>query len=259
MTAIVGILCREGVVIGTDSAATFSVGTGAYAIRTIEAPSKKIEVIDDRIIVAPTGEIGLGQRFCHYVSVFSQEKKFGKDASHIQVASELANQVLNHFRTTGIQLGQVGFGCLLAFPLGSKLHLCEFPAGAFQPEFKTKELWFSSMGSGQAIIDPFLAFLRKIFWPRSNAGLPTLSSGIFLATWALTHAIELNPGGINGPIQLATLTNLQDHITVKMLSPSEIFEHETNVKAAENHLADYRKELQKEAGQGIQIPDPAEE
>jgi hypothetical protein len=52
------------------------------------------------------------------------------------------------------------------------------------------------------------------------------------------------------------VVNFKNGIQVEMLSPSEISEHEANVKAAEDYLARYRKELQEAAGQGIQIPDP---
>lgn len=63
MTILVGIKCKDGVLIGSDSSATFAAGQ----IRTIEQTTKKIEIVDGKIIVAGTGQIGLGQRFCHQV------------------------------------------------------------------------------------------------------------------------------------------------------------------------------------------------
>lgn len=57
MTILVGLLCKEGIVIGADSSATF----GSAQFRTIEQPTDKIEIIDNQIIVAGTGQIGLGQ------------------------------------------------------------------------------------------------------------------------------------------------------------------------------------------------------
>ena len=59
MTILVGILCKDGVVVGTDSSATFAAGQ----FRTIEQETKKIDIISGQIIVAGTGQIGLGQRF----------------------------------------------------------------------------------------------------------------------------------------------------------------------------------------------------
>ena len=49
MTAVVGVLCKDGVVVGSDSSATF----GPHPqFHTIEQRCKKISVIEDRIIVA---------------------------------------------------------------------------------------------------------------------------------------------------------------------------------------------------------------
>ena len=62
MTAIVGVLCSDGVVVGSDSAATFASGIQP----TIEQETIKIDVINDRVIVAGSGLIGLHQR-CHNV------------------------------------------------------------------------------------------------------------------------------------------------------------------------------------------------
>jgi hypothetical protein len=110
-----------------------------------------------------------------------------------------------NFQTTGVAKGQIEFGCLVAFQLGASYKLLEFSVAHLQPEFKTPGLWFASMGSGQPITDPFLGFLRRVFWPPQKQESPGISEGIFFATWALIHAIDVNPGGINGPLQLAVL------------------------------------------------------
>ena len=60
MTLVVGILCQDAVVIGADSAMTFANSRQA----TIEQPyPNKITIIQDNVIIAGAGEIGLGQRF----------------------------------------------------------------------------------------------------------------------------------------------------------------------------------------------------
>ena len=59
MTAVVGILCSDGVVVGTDSSMTMASGT----FRTIEQPTEKLDVVDNRAIIAGTGSVGHGQRF----------------------------------------------------------------------------------------------------------------------------------------------------------------------------------------------------
>jgi len=62
MTVIVGILCSDGVVIGTDSA--LAVGrVGRYTIERQEGNVLKIEIIEGDVITAFTGAAGLSQRF----------------------------------------------------------------------------------------------------------------------------------------------------------------------------------------------------
>jgi hypothetical protein len=63
MTVIVGILCSDGVVIGSDSAmAAGRLHTG-YTIERQEGDVLKIEIIERNVITAGTGAMGLAQRF----------------------------------------------------------------------------------------------------------------------------------------------------------------------------------------------------
>ena len=61
MTAIVGIRCKDGVVIGADSSATFGDGVGNRFIE--QSTRRKIEIIGESVIVAGTGAVGHMQRF----------------------------------------------------------------------------------------------------------------------------------------------------------------------------------------------------
>ena len=236
MTVVVGVLCSDGVVIGSDSSATFAAGGGSF--RTIEQECKKVEIVQDKVILSGTGQIGLGQRFCEIVDSYWKNKNYdGK--THIQIGRDLCRRAIEDFNFTyGIgEKGVVQYGALLAFPHTDSFYLCEFTEGNLQPEFKTTSLWYVSMGSGQLITDPFLGFIRKIFWGNN---LPKLQDGIFATTWALSHAIELNPGGINGPLQLAVLRKNGTNSEVKVLENSEIEEHVNNTKELEKHISDYK-------------------
>ena len=101
MTAIVGVLCRDGVVVGSDSASTSITGFGQMVMKTIETPSKKINVINDRLIVSGTGEVGLHQRFCHVLKLFNDQNGFS--ANPIDAATQLAQNTLIQFAQTGIK------------------------------------------------------------------------------------------------------------------------------------------------------------
>jgi hypothetical protein len=80
--------------------------------------------------------------------------------------------------------------------------LAEFGTTDFQPEIKTGKLFFVSMGSGQMLADPFLAFVCRVLW---DSKMPDVDRGKFGVYWVLAHTIKLAPGQVGPPIRLATL------------------------------------------------------
>jgi hypothetical protein len=199
----------------------------------MEQPTEKLYVIFDNIIVAGTGEIGLGQRFCKIVSDTWEAKRFR--GSEIDVAKLLAALAIQDFQSTFVPPGN--YGALVAFPVHHKPFLCEFALSNFQPELKTGRLWYASMGSAQSITDPFLGLMREVFW---QDGLPDLNQGIFAVTWALDHAISINPGGVNGPVRIAVLERVQKtDLRARLLEDKDLDEHRQNIDGAKQCLRDY--------------------
>jgi len=231
MTAIVGVLCKDGVVLGTDSSTTFS--TGAFP--TIEQPTEKLFMRGD-VIVAGTGAVGHGQRFCEIVRQAWDQKKFQEGT--FAVTKHLTRSAIQDLQETGSRLGL--YGALIAFSVERKPHLCEFAVSDFQPEFKTAQLWYASMGSGQMITDPFLALMRNIYWAD---GPPAVYDGVFAVTWALDHAIEVNPGGINGPVRVAVLERVKSGaFQPRLLDEAELAEHRQHIDAAKGVLREHRSQ-----------------
>jgi len=246
MTAIVGVLCRDGVVIGADSSATFGAGGG---IRTIEQPTEKITIVEGRYVVAGTGQVGLGQRFTRIVEVAHQGNLFR--GHHIDVGRQLAANAIKDFASTEAKQGT--FAALVAFPINHAPYLCEFAIADFQPEFKDDRMWYCSLGSGQLITDPFLAFIREVFWA---AGVPSVQDGIFAVTWALDHAIAVNPGGVNGPVRIAILERSGGRAAARMLADDELQEHRENIQQAKERLRTFPA-AQAPAATAPDIPRPA--
>ena len=85
--------------------------------------------------------------------------------------------------------------------------LIEFATNNFQAEYKEKKLFFASMGSGQSLADPFLAFVSRVLWKNT---LPDVKSGRFGLYWALAHTIKYAPGLVGPPIRLATLSKREN-------------------------------------------------
>lgn len=250
MTAIVGIKCRDGIVVGSDSSATFG---NTLGLLTIEQSCKKVDVICNQVILSGTGAAGLHQRFREVVTKYWTEKKFkvpglNQNKSAFEVAKEISALGIQDFGSTHANMGT--YGALLAFPAEGKLHLCEFALKDFQLEFKEGSIWFASMGSGQQITDPFLGLLRRVFWEKD---LPTLHEGIFAAAWTLDHVIRLNPGGINGPMQLAILDSNNN---ASLLQDDKVLEHTSAVQSAERYLAKFRDILSGASAKPIPDPPP---
>src|SRR5262245_44873768 len=101
MTAIVGVLCRDGLVIGTDSSATFGSGN----LRTIEQPVEKLTIVGGTVIIAGTGQVGMGQRFNHIVEAAYEEKLFAR-ADQFGISRELCKRGIGDFTYTSAKQGQ---------------------------------------------------------------------------------------------------------------------------------------------------------
>jgi 20S proteasome alpha/beta subunit len=247
MTVLVGVLCRDGVVVGSDSSMTFSAGE----FRTVEQPAEKTFRVEPDVLIAGTGGVGYMQRFQAVVAGLRKKQEWSQRA-HIETAKVVCQEMVKDFAFTHAPKGQ--FGALVGFATKSDCHLCEFATGDFQPEFKLPGTWFVSMGSGQPIVDPFLALLRRTLL---RGRQPTLQEGVFATTWALSHAIELNTGGINGPIQIGILAkSSKGSFESKLLTADELAEHEAHVQAVEDHLAAYCDKLGPQNTAPARPPDP---
>ena len=240
MTVLIGVLCENGVVIGADSSATsyFPMGSSGQ-VRTIEQYYEKIEIIDDQVILAGTGSMGLGQRFYEVVKNSWRGGEFKKLNSAVDYGKRLSVLGINDFQETGLKVGN--YGALAAFPTKGTPTLCELSLSDFQPELKTNRLWYVAMGGGQPIADPFLGFIREIFW---EEGAPSRQEGVFAVTWVLEHVIDLKPGGVKGPPHIATLfPNSKGIHEARLLSPEEISEHQQSVADAKEHLRGFRENI----------------
>lgn len=235
MTVIIGVQCTDGVVIGSDSSATIATGGGQYP--TIEiGPVTKVRIVAQSVVFASTGAGGLAQRFAEVLQATTAPTTFRNKNAH-EAGKAIASAAIAEFSSTNCPKGQ--FGALVGFKCASGFCLCEYPPTDFQPEWKTAELWFASMGAGQPITDPFLAFLKKVLFQGTQ---PSVSEGALCVAWALEHVIELNTGGINGPSQIAVLSNdaRDRQPRARLLDDDEISAHLDYVRAAESHLGQFR-------------------
>ena len=241
MTAVVGILCQDGLVIGTDSSATLS-------HNTIEQPTQKLFIVNDEVIVAFAGDFGLAQRFRLVCQRLFRELPANLE-HRVDIGRLLSASALQDFAATGTNATQ--FCALVGFSYQNDFHLCLFSQGNFQPYFLEPNLWFTSMGNGSQITDPFLALIRDVFWSDRQ---PTVQDGRFAVTWALSHAIDVNTGGINGPIQMAVLEQQKmsgSSFQVRKVDEFELREHMKNVSDAKEYLRNYVESQQSDEASDV--------
>jgi len=262
MTVIIGILCDSGIVVGADGASTLGDIRGPTVSQNY---SKKIEIIDKRVIFSSSGHVGLAQRLKAVTEKLWRDRAFvnknGKEYDKPAFAMHLLRIELwniTHYEFDAAKVASSGIGpnafltahnqTLIALPVGGKLCLFTFDEKC-APEMATENIPFVSIGSGQPIADPFLGFLRRIFW---NDTLPSLADGIFATVWTLNHAIALAPGGISDPKQIAVIENGKSGHNARILKDEDLQEHQQSITRAEDALRNSR--ISKDLEQGEELP-----
>jgi 20S proteasome alpha/beta subunit len=232
MSLLVGILCEDGVVIGSDS----SRAAPAEGHPAVGQPVRKTHVVGGDVIFAATGPLGLAQRFELILRELREDSRF-PEWDHFSIARSITAEAVREFASTHSDLA--GFGALVAFGCATGLHLCEFAVGTLQPEFKRPDLWFVAMGPGRATAESLLGLVRRTFHADRT---PTLDEGTLAAAWAIQHAVELSPGRVQAPLQIAVLAAEPVDPTrpARLLSDKELAEQLARVRQAESHLGQFR-------------------
>ena len=224
----------------SDSAATFGAG---FQFTIGQQEVTKVRSLADSILYGSTGSLGMAQLICDKLTKLwtANHTSFlnytGPEAMS-KIGQEIA-QLIAVYISNGQMLRPEGglqtalCKSLVAIPLRQAVSLIQFDfSGA--PEEATKELPFVALGSAQSIADPFLAFLKRILWKERE---PSVSEGRFAAAWTIEHAILTNPGGVAGPLQMATLTRVGDKPKIDLIT--DVAEHRQAVSEAERVLGEH--------------------
>ena len=249
MTLLVGIRCSDGVAIGTDTAVTFSAFPKTPTIE--QQASTKLEVVDQAIIIASTGQHGMAQRF---VDVVHNEHLNGtgrlRSKDRIETGRVLSELGRADFSRTQAPQGQ--YGALVAINCKTRTELIELDIAAFQPEVKDDQTWYVSMGSGQIVADPLLGLFRDVFW---QGAPPNLRDGVFALTMVLDIACRMAPFGVSLPMQIATLERVnQNQARAHKLTEAELLEHQGSVKDAIQYFRGYKDALTQSKSGSAEVP-----
>ncbi|MCS7304486.1 MAG: hypothetical protein NZ602_05190 [Thermoguttaceae bacterium] len=228
MGLVVGLVCADGLVIGSDSSRPHSSGemTATYG------PVQKTHVIGEDVLLGSTGDVGFAQRLEVVLRELREDSRF-PDWDHFVIARSIVADAWKEFQATQSDLA--GFGALVGFRCATGLHLCELRVGDLQPEFKGPESWFTALGPAQATANSLVGLLHRTVFQRCP---PRLADGVFVAVWALDHARQLHPDRIQYPFHVAILAaNAQDRPRPAwLLSPEQLSHWLQQVRQAEDHL-----------------------
>ncbi|MCY3906231.1 MAG: hypothetical protein OXF63_03150 [Anaerolineaceae bacterium] len=233
MTSILGIQCRDGIVIGADSMITMRAAHG-----DIQLDGIKVHLLGERGIVAFAGDVGVSQSVLDHLET---QWSLIADAENKMEARELILQSVQ--RATGFQPGvperpveRPDFACLVGLTIQNKPVLWMFMDTPPAREARNG-LYFLTAGSGQHFVFLFQKFLERIFW--RGAAPSTISEGIFSAMWTLSHIIDANATlGIGGPPQIAVLEARapDGDWHARLLTASEFGEHQQQIQTLESAM-----------------------
>ncbi len=202
----------------------------------IHLPSDpKIKIFNNAVIVATTGPIGYTQALHRHIEAACAGNVFrnfnARDATanvSRRFLTEIQEQKIPMFQPEGL-----GFGCLMAANVTDGPFLAEFGTKNFHAEMKTGRIFFGSMGSGQMLADPFLAFVCRVLWSDEPPTVEDAKTGVF---WVLDHTIKHAPGHVGYPICLATLTQIDGRWAAREEDTQEAAQY---VAALEEHIGDF--------------------
>ena len=190
MTLIVGILCKDGVVMASDSAATFAT-SGRPTIG--QQAMRKLVRVNDHILLSGTGAVGISQLIADELDTLWSKKALSSlptpEAMMDKVGKAILQRTGSYLQSAQVQKQLTGDASqslcksLVAMPHERRACLFQFDFNG-APERATKDLPFVALGSGQPIADPFLAFLRRLWWMEEE---PTLAEGRLAAVWTIDH------------------------------------------------------------------------
>jgi hypothetical protein len=115
------------------------------------------------------------------------------------------------------------------------------------------ELPFVTIGSCPHIADSFLAFLRRAFWDWEH---PNVREGVLAAAWTIYQAIATNPGGVAGPIDIATLEKADGkNWSARMFTDQETQETYDFIESAEGNIKEFKEGFLHPPEEDKQIPE----
>jgi Proteasome subunit len=241
VTLIAGLLCSDGVVIASDSAATTEFDGIVASVHEMQ----KLEVLDDRLVMGVAGSSGIAQEYRHYIGRFLKEHNADK------LQSSEVTQLLKTYQVSAIHeqidlakrfatdgrpdLSRLRTESLLALSVGGSPRLFHFDSD-LTPDEVLSTSPFRVIGTGKVTAHAFIEYLRLEFL---GNGTPVVSDGILTLMWAIRFATKTHARDVGGPIQLAVVSATENP-RARKLSEADIEEHAEMIGRAEGLIRGLR-------------------
>jgi hypothetical protein len=263
VTLIVGILCSDGIVVAADQQATH----GAMGVPTVGQAVTKVQLFGGDILFAASGHAGLGQQLGSVIERRRGDFKKSPYAALIrEVQTDFRALVDPAYRTAqaaapiiGPQAAASDVVChsVLATTFKDGFHLVEITPMCTVESIRGGTP-FICLGSGKNSADPFLGFLRKVYWPEK---LPTLRDGALAAYWTVRHVIDMHVQGVGFAVDVFLVETADGKPRARQLDQAELVEHQSFIAAAEDAMRGVRNGMiapaaDVEAGPPSEVPPP---
>ena len=242
MTVILGVLCRDGTVVGSDGASSQSTSKGLI---TYERAKQKIWILPSGVFGATSGNAALGQRvkvgvnrfFRDTETEFSDPYELG-DSLRMRVRQELEQIEMKPSNTDS---------SMVAFQLEKKNFLLTLKGEQLTPRMVEDDLFYQAIGGGANLAQPFFEFLRETFWINEN--LPSVGEARIGVEWTLQHTVSTSSRGVSFPLNVVSRTG--SDLPCKLRN-EEIEEPLETIKRMQKKLREYMLATQSESSEPIE-------
>lgn len=234
MTAALGVICQDGIVMGSDGAS--SVVQAGGRIRYERAKQKIwIHEVDTSCCVmgVTAGKATSGQFVKYAIKRYIEIKKEClPKIDEYDLMFETRRWILDELQRGSMNLASP-FKALLAFAVNdeSPQFMLQLAGSELAPMLIDRDLNYHSIGSGSTIINPFFEFLKEIFW---NDQLPTVAEAQIGVVWALQHTIATSSAGVSAPMSIGTMQG----VNASLITPKEM------AQEIEEFIVDMKQNLQ---------------
>ncbi len=153
------------------------------------------------------------------------ERYFQANSDHtldpIERACEIRNSILHAQENLGFERPMSNHALIVfAAPDSCPHQILAFSRPECQPQYFDHRKPFVAIGSGRRTAEPFLEFLRDVFWKEE---LPSIAEALVYVGWALMHTVSTQGSRSGLPIGMCSISSVGPPVVVQGEEADERF------------------------------------